>query len=392
MEKNKNNTPVLRFPEFEGEWERKRLGEVVTNKSGKYNPEKENNFIKCIELEHIEPESGLLLGFIDGSKSGSIKNKFEKGDVLFGKLRPYLKKHLKAPFDGVCSSEIWVLKGINTSNEFLYRIVQTDKFIDLANQSSGSKMPRADWSVVEKGIIFFPTLPEQQKIAAFFTAIDKKLQGLKEKKSLLEAYKKGVMQQLFAQEIRFKNAEGGDFEDWEVRRFGEVVTNKSGKYNPENENGFIKCIELEHLTSESGQLLGYINGSNSGSIKNKFKKGDVLFGKLRPYLKKYLQAPFDGVCSSEIWVLKGIGISNDFLYRLVQTNNFIDLANQSSGSKMPRADWSVVENGIFFIPSLPEQTLIADYLSALDAKIAGVSGQIGAMEAWKKGLLQNMFV
>ncbi len=181
-------------------------------------------------------------------------------------------------------------------------------------------------------------------------------------------------------------------EGWVRKKLGDIATNKSGKYNPEKEKSFTKCIELEHLASESGQLLGYIDGSNSGSIKNKFEKGDVLFGKLRPYLKKYLQAPFDGVCSSEIWVLKGTGVSNDFLYRIVQTDNFIDLANQSSGSKMPRADWSVVENGVFFIPSLEEQTQIASYLSALDAKIQMVSTQIAQTETWKKGLLQKMFV
>jgi type I restriction enzyme S subunit len=134
----------LRFPEFDEEWEVKKLGEVASNKSGKYNPINATDSIKCIELEHLATETGQLLGYTDGSKSGSIKNVFNEGDVLFGKLRPYLKKYLQAPFDGVCSSEIWVLKGKNISNAFLYRIVQTNSFIDLANQSSGSKMPRAD--------------------------------------------------------------------------------------------------------------------------------------------------------------------------------------------------------------------------------------------------------
>ena len=132
----------MRFPEFEGEWERKKFGEIATNRSGKYNPEKEINSIKCIELEHLASETAQLLGYVDGKNSGSIKNKFDSGDVLFGKLRPYLKKYLLAPFEGVCSSEIWVLKGTKILNEFLFRIVQTNNFIDLANQSSGSKMPR----------------------------------------------------------------------------------------------------------------------------------------------------------------------------------------------------------------------------------------------------------
>lgn len=146
------------------------------------------------------------------------------------------------------------------------------------------------------------------------------------------------------------------------------------------------------MTTEAGQLLGFVDSVNSGSMKNKFKKGDVLFGKLRPYLKKYLQAPFDGVCSSEIWVLKGKGISNDFLYRVVQTDFFIELANQSTGSKMPRADWNVVSSGIFAFPSLDEQTKIANFLSSIDEKINRTQNQIQQTGQFKKGLLQNMFV
>src|SRR5205085_2921636 len=107
---------------------------------------------------------------------------------------------------------------------------------------------------------------------------------------------------IFDQEIRFKDDNGNDFADWEEKKLGDVITNKTEKYNPEKEKVNYKCIELEHLVSETPTLLGYVDSSNSGSIKNKFQKGDVLFGKLRPYLKKYLQAPFDGVCSSEIWV------------------------------------------------------------------------------------------
>ena len=237
-----------------------------------------------------------------------------------------------------------------------------------------------------------PSLIEQTKIATFISGVSDKIELLKKKKSLLEQYKKGVIQQLFFQELRFKDEDGNVFADWEALLFKEIATSTSAKYNPEKDRSSFKCIELEHLASETGKLLGYVDSSNSGSIKNKFEKGDVLFGKLRPYLKKYLLAPFDGVCSSEIWVLRGKSVSNDFLYWIVQTDFFISLANQSTGSKMPRADWNVISNSEFEIPSLPEQTKIASFLSALDDKIAQTALQIEKMQLWKKGLLQQMFV
>jgi len=199
------------------------------------------------------------------------------------------------------------------------------------------------------------------------------------------------MQQIFSQELRFKDDNGEDFPEWEEKRLGELVEVKAEKYNPEKEKVSYKCIELEHLATGVGQLLGYVDSLNSGSIKNKFKKGDVLFGKLRPYLKKYLRAPFNGVCSSEIWVLKGKEVLNEFLYIMIQTDYFAALANQSTGSKMPRADWGVLSDSIFSYPSLPEQTKIANFLSAIDEKINHCSKQIERMEEWKKGLLQQMF-
>jgi type I restriction enzyme S subunit len=139
-------------------------------------------------------------------------------------------------------------------------------------------------------------------------------------------------------------------------------------------------------------LLGYVEGSELNSIKNKFESGDVLFGKLRPYLRKYLRPNFSGVCSSEIWVLKGVNVSNDFLYWLIQTDAFIEVANKSSGSKMPRADWSLISTQSFEYPIQEEQTKIANFLFAIDEKINRTENQIQQTQQYKKGLLQNMFI
>jgi len=208
----------LRFPGFEGEWVAKKFGEVARNKSEKYNPANARGSMKCIELEHLTLGSGQLLGYIDGSQSGSIKNVFNKGDVLFGKLRPYLRKYLQAPFDGVCSSEIWVLKGNGVSNDFLYRIIQTDKFIDLANQSSGSKMPRADWSVVEKGIFSLPTIAEQKKISRFLSLLDERIATQNKIIEQLETLMLGLREKLLIQKMRFKDENGNEFLDWEMAK------------------------------------------------------------------------------------------------------------------------------------------------------------------------------
>ena len=179
--------------------------------------------------------------------------------------------------------------------------------------------------------------------------------------------------------------------DWEVMEFGEFVIPEKGKYVPVmNEN--IRCLELEHFDQGTGHLLGWINSSEQKSTKNKFKKGQVLFGKLRPYLQKYWLADFDGVCSSEVWVLnsKSKKCSNEFLFRIVQSNRFIQVANVSSGSKMPRADWDYVSSFPFSLPPLPEQRAIAHVLGLMDAAINQNNQLIAQKELRKKWLMQNL--
>src|SRR5690606_14090513 len=139
------------------------------------------------------------------------------------------------------------------------------------------------------------------------------------------------------------------------------------KYDPDRDEDDPVCIELESLSQETGVLLETFNAKNLKSIKNRFDKGDVLFGKLRPYLRKFLLAPFSGVCSSEIWVLKGKVITNHYLFFLIQGERFIRHANMSSGSKMPRADWDYLSSVVFRHPTKKdEQKKIADFLTAVD--------------------------
>ena len=238
-----------------------------------------------------------------------------------------------------------------------------------------------------------PPLEEQKRIAAGFEAVDAKLAALREKADGLRQFKTGLMQRLFSQELRFTRDDGSDFPDWEEKPFSEIATRAGEQFDPRKENGKPRVIELEHLESGSGKILSSADIDGQISLKNKFRSGDVLFGKLRPYLRKFARPDFDGVCSSEIWVLRGRkGVSNSFLYALVQSPMFSQVVNISSGSKMPRADWKTIAVGDFPVPCPEEQEKIATALSALDAKIAAVTDEITHMETFKKGLLQKMFV
>ena len=285
---------------------------------------------------------------------------------------------------------LWVKDFKENLPAFVYHFLTQ---FGLERFDESSSVPTLNRNNIHREPVAFPSLPEQRKIADFLTAVDGRIQQLSQKKALLQDYKKGVMQQLFTQALRFKDEHGNDFPDCEAAEFGKIAKRSSEKHNPMACETDYPSIELESLGQGTGQLLELFSSTDQKSIKSKFVKGDVLFGKLRPYLCKWLMAPFDGVCSSEIWVLRGRIVTNPYLYYLIQTDVFMKATNVSSGSKMPRADWAHIAAVSFSFPTSPtEQTKIASFLTALDRKIQSVANQITHTQTFKRGLLQQMFV
>lgn len=242
-----------------------------------------------------------------------------------------------------------------------------------------------------------PMAAEQRKIAAFLGAVDSKIDALRRKKAALTRFKAGLAQKMFSQELRFRRDDGTNFPDWAEVRVGDVITRVVDAYDPRKDFDTPTLIELENIEGGSGHLTGHTVVEDQISIKHRFAPGDVLYGKLRPYLRKFARPDFAGVCSSEIWVLRnrpiqGGELRQDYLYVLIQSETFQSAAEQSSGSKMPRADWHHISEVVIELPHPDEQRKIANALSALDAKISTACAKIAQMETFKKGLLQQMFV
>lgn len=122
--------------------------------------------------------------------------------------------------------------------------------------------------------------------------------------------------------LRFKDEQGEDYPDWEEKQFSSIAEKVNSLHNPASDKNNYVCIELDSLSSDTGQLLKIFDSSKQKSIKTRFRAGDVLYGKLRPYLRKFYLAQFDGVCTSEIWVLRHVSVSGAYLYQLVQSHLF----------------------------------------------------------------------
>lgn len=180
--------------------------------------------------------------------------------------------------------------------------------------------------------------------------------------------------------------------DWCSKQLSELITLINSKIDPKSLNESCHCIELEHIESGTGKITGVQSSARVVSLKSRFTATDVLFGKLRPYLRKYAYPKFDGICSSEIWVFHPTEyITSSYLFYLIQSEWFINEANKTCGTKMPRAEWKALKDTVIKIPkSLSEQNAIASVLTNLDNLIESLEKLIAKKKLIKEGAMQDL--
>jgi restriction endonuclease S subunit len=238
----------------------------------------------------------------------------------------------------------------------------------IRNLAVGGTMPSLNTDILNFVPVYELPKQEQKRIVAILEVWDEYLEKLDKKIALKKNIKKGLMQQLLGGRVRLSSFS----RQWSSRELIDIFEKSKKKYDPTRENTSYPCIELEHIQKGEAKLLGTVNSKNQKSIKNRFKPDDILFGKLRPYLKKFLRVDFEGVCSSEIWVLTPRPLVDKiFAFYLVQSDRFINAASVSSGSRMPRADWDYMQTVSFTIPTdIQEQKEIGATLQKIDAEIS----------------------
>lgn len=400
------NTPKLRFPEFKNEWSYDLLGDVVTNKSKKFDPKKEEA-TKDIELDSIEQNTGRLLDTYISNDFTSQKNKFKKDNVLYSKLRPYLNKYYYATIDGVCSSEIWVLNTLNKDvlvNKFLYYFIQTNRFSSVTNKSAGSKMPRADWELVKNIRLYKGSIKEQEKIGYFFSKLDQQIELEEKKLELLEQQKKGYMQKIFSQELRFKDENGNEYPEWTSVLIKDIFNNKGGTAL---EKDFESDGEYKVISIGSYSMNSTYNDQNLRINKNeKTEKYILSQGDLAMVLNDKTK---DGnIIGRTIFIDK----DNHYIYNQ-RTERLIPLKENDSkflwffmntdtvrnkiksmmqGATQVYINYSSIKNISLQIPSFAEQIKIRVFLEMLLNLITEQDNKVNLLKQRKKGLLQKMFV
>ncbi|WP_446787223.1 restriction endonuclease subunit S [Macellibacteroides fermentans] len=383
MEKKKN-TPKLRFPEFTGEWEEKKLGEIAENISYGMNAPaiSYDGVNKYLRITDIDESSRLFYPKPLTSPDGLIEEKFKlrEGDLVFARTGASVgKSYLYKKSDGNLYFAGFLIRFSIINENPLFIFTQTlnkpfYKWVQLMSMRSGQ--PGINAEEYKEFPIFLTSLAEQTKIATFLTAVDEKLTQLKKKKTLLEQYKKGVMQKLFSQELRFKDDNNQDFPDWQEKTLGDVANSiSSGKSKTKD------CIGEYPLYGSTG-IIGYSSKYDYCGINILIARVGANAGSLYVVDGKY--------SISDNTLVLNLDNNTDvfFIYNLLIKCN---LNKMVFGSGQPLVTGGQIKNMNIMLPSLPEQQKIANFLSAIDEKISHCGAQIEKMEAWKKGLLQQMF-
>lgn len=383
--------PKLRFPEFEGNWEKKRISDILKIGSGR-------------DYKHLE--KGKIPVYGTGGLMTYVDDFLYDGDsVCIGRKGTIDKpRFLEGKFWTV--DTLFYTHSFNNSfPKFIFSIFNRINW-NLYNEASG--VPSLSKSTIEKIEINIPNLEEQQKIASFLTSVDERITLLEKQKQGLVTYKRGVMQQLFSQQLRFKDDKGKDFPDWEEKKLGDIgyfQTSSIDKLTKDDEKNvflvnYMNVYRHENINNETIKSFQIVTAKDSQIESCSLKKGDILF-------TPSSETPDD--IGHSVVIFEDLE-NTVFSYHLMRFRPIIDinilyshyfcnvpdvlnqLTKYSTGSTRFTISVGNFSKVKIKLPCLQEQQKIASFLSAIDARIEVVSKQIEQSKVFKKGLLQQMFV
>ena len=407
-----DNIPQLRFPGFEDEWKEKKLYEVSEKiqDGTHFSPKLDgSNDYKYITSKNIKD------GYIDTSDIDYISKDehlkifsrcaVEYGDILLTKdganTGNVCINNLREDFSLLSSVAFIRANKKDAVNTFIFQLLASPSGKREVQRSiAGQAITRITLNKLNNFYFSYPSLPEQTKIADFLTSVDKRISLLQKKKESLELYKKGIMQKIFSQQLRFKDENGNDFPDWKEKKLGDIASIQKGKgisKSDIDEEGLIECIRYGELYTSYKEIISSVISKTNLSLSELFlsKNNDVIIpssGETQLDIATASCVLKDGVAlGGDLNIIR----SNEngiFLSYYLNNAKKYDIARISQGISVIHLYASKLRDLKILLPSFAEQEKIASFLSIIDKSIEKVSSQVEQLQSWKKGLLQRMFV
>ena len=396
----KTNVPEIRFAGFTDPWEQRKFSDLTDRVS----IQSSDPDLPQVEYEDIISGMGMLNKDLRDKEGGKTGIEFYAGDVLYGKLRPYLMNWLYPQFNGVAVGDFWVLRATECDSSFLYRLVQTDSFQRLANVSSGSKMPRADWNLISQSFFAAPANHAEQKaIAKSLAELDDLITLHQRKYDKLCAVKKSMLDKMFPKpgetkpEIRFD----GFTDPWEQRKLGELCIISKGhgyskadirdagtplilygrlytQYESRIENVDTFTVEQEgSLLSKGNEVIVPASGETAEDIAvaSSVRRSGIIFG-------------------GDLNVVTPVSkLDPDYIaLAITYSKAHDDLAKRAQGKSVVHVHGNDIAEVEIPYPSESEQKRISTVVLGLDSLITLHQRKLNLLRNTKKSLLDKMFV
>ncbi len=376
--------PELRFPEFSENWGVKKMGEIfnsIRQKGNKSLP------IFSVSQKHGLIERELLDRNIQKDAASENNLVVESGDIVYNMMRMWQGAIGLAKSNSMVSPAYVVLRTKKSENSTFYlflfekkRSLYLFRAYSYGLTDDRLRLYFKDFTDIK---CYSTIYDEQQKIASFLSSVDQRIQLLQKKKAKLDEYKKGIMQKLFSQEIRFKDDNGNDFPDWEEKKLHNIATITKGKQLNKSElteNGEYPC--------QNGGIepSGYTNKYNMDANTITISEGGNSCGYVN-----YMKVNFwcGGHCYSLINIREFI--NDKYLFQFLKFKE-VHIMRLRVGSGLPNIQRRDLISFKVQVPLFIEQQKIASFLTAMDQSIEGLDKEIEASKTFKKGLLQKMFI
>lgn len=394
-------TPELRFPEFSGEWQVKKLGNVVYFRNGKAHEKSvvDNGDYVIVNSKFIST-NGRIRKFSNSQIEPLQKNEIVMvmSDIPNGKA---LAKCYYIDSSGIYSlnQRICALteKKPNCNKMLFYSINRNKYFLSFDNGVSQTNLRKDE---VLNCPLYIPSGDEQEKIAEFLTTVDARIAAGEQKLASLTQYKKAVMQQIFSQQIRFKDEDSNPYPDWQEKRLGELGSFKSGVGFSNSQQGgqngipFYKVSDM-NLPENSTTMTTANNYVTDEQIQlNRYKpitEQAIIFAKVGAaiFLERKRIADNFLIDNNMMAFTPNKSLSFEFAKIIFDKTRLSALAQVGALPSYNGSDLSIIKVAL---PELEEQQKIATFLTTLDARITAETTGLDSAKQWKKGLLQRMFV
>lgn len=416
MSKTKQNlSPAIRFPQFSKPWQSSKLVNLAVGgfTNGVFNdPERVGSGYRLVNVKDMYVGDRVIienLTLLEISEKEFQKNQVRFGDIFF--TRSSLVK------EGIAWSNVMLddvndvtydghlIKmslDINTIDPYFFsKVLRTSTLRrQIVARGKTGTMTTIGQNDMASVVAYYPEMKEQRKIAAFLGAVDAKLDALRRKRELLTEYKRGVMQKLFSQEIRFTQDDGSPFPEWVTKKLGEIASFKKGKGISKDDivqNGMNPCIRYGELYTDYDEVITHIK-----SFTNMDLKGMILSNTNDVIIPSSGEDRFDMaqaacvqvsnvILGGDLNIIRG-NFNGIFLAYYLNTAKRHDIARVAQGNSVVHLYSSQLAALTIKTPCIDEQQKIATFLTTIDNKITAVDQQIEQVETFKKGLLQQMFV